>query len=469
MAFACLSAGAGDGRGEECSVAVYKAGEGEVTGEGAYRAGDTVRLSAVPGEGRLFAGWYEGDSLLSMDPLCEFEASSDVHLTARFEEASYRIEALSADPSMGGVSGGGIDARYGEEVALSAVPAPGYLFEGWKIGGATVSISADYSHAVTGDAEITGTFGPDGAAAFLLVLSRDGGGAVVSAVPAHALGGARGEWAFRDFATGEEILRAQASDEEPGASVSVPGGAAVAVTYAVTPPGGATEERSKTAVIDSEEVKRFSWRYREGAWYSAVTDFLRINNKSASLDLKMEFGWYYGALASGVARSEGYGEISGYVDGGPAVAALARELSARSSGMSDLERVGFALRLVQSVPYADDWEKGASDYWKLPAETLWEQRGDCEDHAFLFAALMREMGYGVVVHYVFCYGSDGGFKTAHMAVGVDVPGGSGSFAEVDGARYYYCETTDTGSAGWLGSYGVGDVPGGYVVKKTYVV
>lgn len=59
---------------------------GSVLGAGAYLAGDRVYLVAYPGEGYVFAGWYdEAGTLLSVDMSYGFVAREDCVITARFE------------------------------------------------------------------------------------------------------------------------------------------------------------------------------------------------------------------------------------------------------------------------------------------------------------------------------------------------------------------------------------------------
>jgi len=189
-----------------------------------------------------------------------------------------------------------------------------------------------------------------------------------------------------------------------------------------------------------------------------------------SWDVKLSFAWYYGALSSTLPRGNGYSVISSYVTyDDPEIKAMAQALMSSSLGMSDIQRVNYVLKFVQGIPYQYDIDgKGVQEYWKLPAETLWEGKGDCEDHAFLFASLVKAMGYNVVLHYIYCYEGNK-LVGAHMATGVDVSGGNGSYVVVNGSKYYYCEATATSSAGWLDKADVGYQPSGYVIQQTFVV
>ena len=130
-------------------------------------------------------------------------------------------------------------------------------------------------------------------------------------------------------------------------------------------------------------------------------------------------------------------------------------LEKQSKNMSDLQRANFVLRFVQeTITYTKDASgKGMNEYWKYPYETLFDMRGDCEDTAILYAALMKSLGYEVALL----------LYDDHMATGVGMPAGtSGTYYEKNGTRYYYCETTATGW--WLG-----DIPDGYDSATVIVI
>ena len=89
--------------------------------------------------------------------------------------------------------------------------------------------------------------------------------------------------------------------------------------------------------------------------------------------------------------------------------------------------------------YAYDGETtGIIEYYRFPYETLWDDTGDCEDTAFLYATLMKAMGYDVVIL---------DYPTHVMVAVADVLGCTGYYYNVDGKKYYACETT--GDAGYF--------------------
>ena len=123
---------------------------------------------------------------------------------------------------------------------------------------------------------------------------------------------------------------------------------------------------------------------------------------------------------------------------------IAQRLLALTSGWNDTDRVNFVISFVfNNISGQEDYYVSGNihgDYWKLPAETLWEGEGDCEDHAFLFASLIKAMGYRSVIYSVSVANYDK-LILNHLANGVAVPGGSGSYIVIDGVAYYYCDAT----------------------------
>jgi len=84
------------------------------------------------------------------------------------------------------------------------------------------------------------------------------------------------------------------------------------------------------------------------------------------------------------------------------------------------------------------------------------QKGDCEDHAILFASIVKAMGFDVAL---FKLSMDG--MSQHIAAGVNVKGASGTSFEFEGKAYYYCETTSDVGDSYLNSWNVGSMTWGY--------
>ena len=126
---------------------------------------------------------------------------------------------------------------------------------------------------------------------------------------------------------------------------------------------------------------------------------------------------------------------------------------AADEGYDEIETVNFAVSFVQSLPYAtDDVTTAYDEYPRYPIETLADNGGDCEDTSILMAAILHQMGYGVVLLSL----------PNHMAVGV--LGGeelSGTHYIYNDREYYYLETT---GSGWE----IGELPPEYEVPSASI-
>lgn len=129
---------------------------GSASGGGSFKPGTPVTFSATPNTGYCFAGWYNGDTLVSSDATYKFTVSQSVTLTARFR-AYANVIAVSGNAEYGSVSGGGTFAP-GASVTLTAVPNTGYYFAGWYDGATMVSASATYTFSASADVTLTAQF-----------------------------------------------------------------------------------------------------------------------------------------------------------------------------------------------------------------------------------------------------------------------------------------------------------------------
>ncbi len=114
-------------------------------------------------------------------------------------------------------------------------------------------------------------------------------------------------------------------------------------------------------------------------------------------------------------------------------------------GLNIWERLNLVIAFVQSIPYVGE----SCEYPRYPIEMLVDQQGDCEDSAILTAALVRHMGFGVVLLAF--------LEENHMAVGIRVlpPQHQDLQAyEWNGNPYYYLEPTNLGWA-------IGQIPPTY--------
>lgn len=127
--------------------------------------------------------------------------------------------------------------------------------------------------------------------------------------------------------------------------------------------------------------------------------------------------------------------------------------SGEKKGYSDADNVLNVIAFVQSLPYIKDTDSTIYDeYPRYPIETLVNNGGDCEDTAILAAAMLNEMGYGVVLIN----------PPGHMAVGVKCNSCSGTYYTYDGEKYYYIETTGN-------NWDIGEVPTEYRNVKATII
>ncbi len=129
------------------------------------------------------------------------------------------------------------------------------------------------------------------------------------------------------------------------------------------------------------------------------------------------------------------------------------EEAAVQKGFDEYQTVEFTIAFVQSLPYTVDSVTSPFDeYPRYPVETLVDGGGDCEDTSILLAALLTEMGYGVVLIS----------PPEHMAVGVKGSDNRpGTYWEYEGAKYYYIETTGSGRR-------IGELPEEYADKSAKI-
>jgi predicted transglutaminase-like cysteine proteinase len=133
---------------------------------------------------------------------------------------------------------------------------------------------------------------------------------------------------------------------------------------------------------------------------------------------------------------------------------IAEELSsiAHDQGYDEYTTANFILQFVQeNIDYELDNEtKGCTEYWRYPVETLVEKKGDCEDSSVLYAAIMNNLGYDVVILFYTWIENDE--TVGHLAIGIKLEGDHGSFIEdKNSEKYYYCETTTK-------AFNVGEIP-----------
>ena len=124
---------------------------GTVSEGGTYDYGTEIQISATPAEGYGFATWNDGNT----DNPRTITVTEDITYTATFG-AWRTITVLSADETMGTVSGGGVYVE-GAQVEISAEAVEHYHFAQWNDG------NTDNPRTITvaGDSTFTASFAID--------------------------------------------------------------------------------------------------------------------------------------------------------------------------------------------------------------------------------------------------------------------------------------------------------------------
>ena len=133
------------------TITVTSANEnmGTVSGGGEYEVGTEITITATPNEGYRFVSWNDGNT---NNPRT-ITVTGNATYIATFEEGEevirYTITVLSANGSMGTVSGGG-EYEVGTEITITAIPNEGYRFVSWNDGNTdnprTITITEDATY-----------------------------------------------------------------------------------------------------------------------------------------------------------------------------------------------------------------------------------------------------------------------------------------------------------------------------------
>ena len=89
---------------------------GSIRGSGTYIRGNAVVLSAIPDEGYSFDGWYQGDSLVSLNRTYEFTARNNTVFTAKFVRVMKKEQSCNHVWGKGKVTKQPTVAKAGEQV-----------------------------------------------------------------------------------------------------------------------------------------------------------------------------------------------------------------------------------------------------------------------------------------------------------------------------------------------------------------
>lgn len=122
------------------------------------KEGTTQTINQTSNDGYRFVAWKVNGETVSTDSSYTFEVTSDITITAVYEEIPvYTISVIIEPEDYGTVSGTG-EYREGSTCTLVSTNADGYTFSGWQEDGITLSTNETYSFTVTGDRTFTAVF-----------------------------------------------------------------------------------------------------------------------------------------------------------------------------------------------------------------------------------------------------------------------------------------------------------------------
>ncbi|MCR3956377.1 MAG: S-layer homology domain-containing protein [Gudongella sp.] len=136
----------------DVSLSVAPAEAGTVIGEGSYREGTVVTLTAAANEGYEFVEWREGDTVITTSSSFSHTIKSESKtFTAYFqlaEETKYTL-SLEADPVGSGTLTGSGSYEEGTEITITATANEGYEFVEWKDGANQITTSSTFTYTST--------------------------------------------------------------------------------------------------------------------------------------------------------------------------------------------------------------------------------------------------------------------------------------------------------------------------------
>lgn len=132
---------------------------GDVTGGGAYSAGESATLRAYSSNGWYFTGWEINGVQVSTGSTYQLDnVNQNYEVAAVFEQDCVRIKAKPNHKEMGTVEGDGY-AEVGDTVVLKAEPKKGYVFSCWMEGKKKISSDKKLKlKSVDEDRELTAVF-----------------------------------------------------------------------------------------------------------------------------------------------------------------------------------------------------------------------------------------------------------------------------------------------------------------------
>ena len=160
------------------TLTVNEVGAGNVTIEpemAQYPTGTVITLTATPDAQQRFVGWSGGASG-TVNPI-EVTITSNMVITATFEPDVYPLNVtISGQGSVAKLPDQPAGYFIGQQVALTAIPAPGWQFVEWS--GDATGTSLATTVTITAQTNVTATFAPLGAVTLTTSTTGNGTGTI---------------------------------------------------------------------------------------------------------------------------------------------------------------------------------------------------------------------------------------------------------------------------------------------------
>lgn len=389
--------------------------------ESGYHHKGEVTVMALTETNYLFKGWYDSSGkLLSSNSIYRFEAK-DITLYPRAELS--KIVLVREPVKLLMYKGLGIESVEGEgtytagqNVTLKAEMVDGYGFGGWYKMDETTPFSTKET-CTFNITESTVVYALSDAQAYK-------GDKLLAVSPTKNFDKGDRLWVVTDAWTGNFVSIVKSNN----LSIRVGPGVYLIGVYGTINGNDEIETFTKTVTGDFERTCR--WSYKGNDYGVVMTyDFSYVQKLHSKIGRAPVFD----------ITKKSFVDYNDYL-----IQSLAEFMHKETMYLSDEDKVGVVLSFVQQCiqyEYDDDYCKKA-EYFKYPLETLYDMRGDCEDSSILFAAIVKAMGYDVVL----CEYTDLKLyrDKGHMAVAVALENCYGMYYEYGGKKYFYCETTNTG-------------------------
>lgn len=444
---------------KDYELEVEVVGNGTIIGWGKCDEGSSVTLEATADYGYKFSGWYDHDIFLSKSAILNTTADDSHNFKAVFEKETYTLK-VSSNYDGGNVTNGG-SHKYLTNIKLVATVNSGYEFLGWEENNKILSNSTNYTYEITKNSVVTAKYMILHDASFTLSNTLPLKDQTFTCTSKYNVEIESRSWTITLSDSNLGILNCSKiwSETSSDCKITSKEPAVLNITQDITYKDGQKAKYTKSVLVDGTVSKKYTWKYSydetvENNWWIFNWTSVDTINKTVTKSLNLRFSDYVDYVDNTEIRSGAQILNRAYfinlmvTHDDPVIISLANFFKEYTKGLSSLERAQCVLNFVQSIEYQLDEDfNGKREYFKFPYETLYDQRGDCEDTAILFAAIIKAMGYDIILLEL----------PNHMATAIscsDVPGPHYTYNKV---KYYYCETAT--EMGW---YSVGEIPREYI-------